>query len=113
MKFDGTIGFSTQTEVSPGVWDNSITRKTYRGDILNPARANQFDGYKEGSSSIHDAIKVQNRISVVADDYANDNLFSIRFVEWRGVPWEVTKVKVEPPRLILSLGGVYNGPTTS
>lgn len=52
-----------------------------------------------------------NSISIVADKYANEHFFLIRYVMWEGVRWTVTNVEVRAPRLLLSIGSVYNGPT--
>ena len=49
-------------------------------------------------------------ISIVADPYANENFFAIRYVQWMGTLWKVTEVEVQSPRLLLRLGGKYNGP---
>ena len=35
----------------------------------------------------------------------------MRYVHWMGALWEVNSVEVLNPRLILTIGGVYNGPT--
>jgi hypothetical protein len=47
----------------------------------------------------------------MADAYANEHFFAIRYVEWAGVLWTVSMVEVQSPRLLLRLGEVYNGPT--
>ena len=62
--------------------------------------------------SLNNDITVGNSISIVADDdYAINHFFKIKYVRWTGVLWTVTNVEVKSPRLILSLGSVYNGPT--
>jgi hypothetical protein len=60
---------------------------------------------------INNDLSVNNVISVVADAYANENFFAIRYIRWAGTLWDVVDVSVESPRLLLRLGGVYNGPT--
>jgi hypothetical protein len=52
-----------------------------------------------------------NSISIVADAFAREQYFAIRYVEWAGVRWAVSDVEVQHPRLILRLGEVYNGLT--
>ena len=47
----------------------------------------------------------------MADSYAEENFFAIKYVRWMGARWVVTNVEVRRPRLILNLGEVYNGPT--
>ena len=49
-----------------------------------------------------------NEISLVADPYARENFHMIRYACFMGTRWEVTSVEVQYPRLVLTLGGVYN-----
>jgi hypothetical protein len=60
--------------------------------------------------NLNNNLSVGNSISVVADQYAFENFFLIRYIRWAGIPWTVSTVEVRSPRLILSLGNVYNGP---
>ena len=105
MKFHGAIGYGESTETSPGVFEDIITELTYFGDVIRNARKLQ-----EGDQ-VNDDISVQNSISIVADAYANDHFFAIRYIFWQGARWKVTEVEVQRPRLILRLGGIYNGNT--
>jgi len=105
MRFHGVIGYGGTVETAPGVWDDVITELNYRGDVVRNTRR-----YSEGES-VNDDLSVSNSISVVADDYALNHFFEIRYVRWAGTLWKVLTVEVERPRLILRLGGVYNGPT--
>ena len=101
-KFFGAIGFTDAKEISPGVW-NDTTEREYFGDILRDTRRLQ------SSDKVNDDISVSNKLSVVADPYAVKNFHSIIYVKWMGARWKVTSVEVQYPRLILELGGVYNG----
>lgn len=87
--------------------EDVITERPLYGDVLRPGRSFQEDG------KVHRDTQMTNRISVLADDYAAENVYAIRFVEWKGVLWYVTQVAEERPRLILSLGEVYNGPVAA
>lgn len=106
-RFYGAIGFATQVETpaDSGNWENVITERFLSGDILRNSKRDQENG------EVLKEITLQNSISVVADAFANENFFAIKYVEWAGARWTVTDVRVEAPRLILRLGGVYNGPT--
>ena len=107
-KFFGVIGFSGETvQTSPGVWVEDVTEREYYGDVLRNTRQ-----LREGEK-INNDLSVGNSISVVADAYANENFFAIRYVKWAGTLWTVSDVEVESPRLILRLGGVWNGSTPS
>lgn len=103
-KFYGPIGYGETVEKRPGVSEEVITERNYYGDILRNTR--RFD---EGAEIIGD-ITTNNSISIVADAYALNHFFAIKYVEWAGVRWTVSLVEVQAPRLILRLGGVYNGP---
>lgn len=100
-KFYGTVGYGVTKEIRPGYWDESVTERSYYGDVL------QNSHRWENSGNQNDDLNVANRISIIADPFAHENLSSIRYVEWLGSKWKVTSVEVQWPRLILSLGGVY------
>ena len=104
-RFAGYIGYGTQTLTAPGVWEDTIVRRKYYGDILRVARS------LSSPEKVLSDISVSNQISIVADAYANGHIFDMRFVEWAGARWVITNVDVQRPRLILTIGGVYNGPT--
>lgn len=104
-KFYGEVGYGEAVEKAAGVWDEEITEVKYYGDVIRISRSLREDG------DVIEDLTVGNSISIVADAYANEHFFAIRYVRWAGTLWEVTKVDVQSPRLILRLGGVYNGPT--
>lgn len=104
-KFYGKIGYGVPTETAPGVWTDEIVERSYFGDVIRNTRK------LTPGEQVNDDLSVGNSISIVADAYANDHFFAIRYVEWAGVRWTVPSVEVQSPRLILSLGEVFNGPT--
>lgn len=101
-KYYGQIGYVETIETTPGVYEEQITERNYYGDVIRNARR------LEGANVINDNIVVNNSLSIVADAYAFQNFFAIRYARWMGVLWKVTNVEVQSPRLILTLGGVYN-----
>lgn len=103
-KFYGEIGYGETIETAPGVWQDVITVKTYYGDVIKNSRQ-----LKEGEG-VNNDLSVGNSISIVADAYANEHFFAIRYIRWAGALWTVSNVDVQSPRLVLRLGGVYNGP---
>lgn len=103
-KFYGRIGYGESVETAEGVWEDVITERNAYGDVLRNSRR------LDNGDKLNNDISVGNSISIVADAYANKHFFAMRYVEWAGVLWVVSNVDVEPPRLILRLGGVYNGP---
>ena len=104
-RFFGRIGYGETEETEPGVWVDHIVEREYYGDVIRNAR-----NLREGEN-LNPDLSVQNSISIVADAYANDHFFAIRYVEWAGALWTVSSVEVQSPRLLLRLGEVYNGPT--
>lgn len=103
-KFFGKIGYSVETETKPGVWVNQITTRDYIGDIVRNASR-----WNPTSDSINDDLTINNQISIIADPFATENFHSMKYVEWMGTKWKITNVEVQYPRLLLSIGGVYNG----
>ncbi len=102
-KFYGKIGYAMTKETTPGVWVEEIVERSYYGDVIRNIRRLQ------GSENLNDDINVSNEISIVADAFANQNFHSMRYVEYMGAKWKVSSVEVKYPRLILNIGGVYNG----
>ena len=102
-KFYGSIGYAIPEESAPGVWEDRIVEHSYYGDVIRNNRKLQ------SSSQLNDNIVVSNEISILSDPFANENFHSMRYVEFMGAKWKVTSVEVQYPRLILTMGGVYNG----
>jgi hypothetical protein len=102
-KFYGKIGYAETVETKPGVYKEEITERDYYGDLIRNTRRLQ------SGDKVNDDINVSNEISIVADPFANQNFHSMRYVEFMGAKWKITNVEVQYPRLILTIGGVYNG----
>ena len=103
-KYYGTIGFASTEETEPGRWEENITERNYCGDVVRNTRRLQAS-----VSSVNDNVVVSNQISIVADPYAQLNFHAIRYATFMGAKWKVTEVDVQYPRLILTMGDVYNG----
>lgn len=106
MKFSGKIGFCIKdVEVKPGVYKPQIVEKSYVWDILQDKRRFQTVENQQNKD-----LKLANRISIISNLYMQTNWSSIKYVFWNNVKWEVTSIDISPyPRVILELGGVYNG----
>ena len=102
-KFYGAIGYAKTVETMPGVWTEQITERDYYGDVIRNSRRLQ------SSDKVNDDININNQISIVADPYAINNFHSMRYVEFMGAKWKISDVEVQYPRLLLTLGGLYNG----
>lgn len=103
-RFFGKVGFGQDVDQGNGVHKTQITEHSYSGDVTRNYRRS-VEGEK-----VNDDLTTSTQISIVSNSYANEHFFAIRYVEWAGTLWKVTNVNQQSPRLILELGGVYNGP---
>ena len=102
-KFYGKVGYGISKETAPGVWVDEIMERPCYGELVRNTRKMQM------SDKVIDDINIANEISILADPFARDNFQYMRYVEFMGVKWKVTTIDVQFPRLILSIGGLYNG----
>lgn len=106
-KFYGEVGYgeAVETPQGSGVWVDKIVEHKYYGDVIRNARS------LDAGERLHDDLTVSNSISIVADAYAREHFFAIRYIRWMGTLWKASNVEVQIPRLVIRLGGVYNGPS--
>ncbi len=102
-KFYGNIGYAISKETAPGVWVEDIVEHKYSGDVYRNTRKLQ------SGNQVNDSIDISNEISILSDPFANENFHSMRYVTYMGAKWKVSSVEVRYPRLILTVGGLYNG----
>lgn len=102
-RFSGLVGYATQEETTPGVWTDVEKSRTMKGDILRQSSSNQQ------GEGINDNVSLNHRISLVGDAYAFANYFNIKWVKMDTKKWKVTSIEVDRPRIILTLGGLWNG----
>lgn len=102
-KWFGKVGYADSQETQPGIWRDTITEREYYGDTVRNVRR------LENQQKINDDIAVAVDISIVADPFAYNNFHTMKYVEYMGSKWKVSSVDVQYPRLVLSLGGLYNG----
>ena len=108
-KFYGGVGYAIQVENPPGsgVWKDQIVEKNYRGDvILNQQRWEKTEG-------VNDNLTLDNSISIVADTFAYENFGCIKYVVWNGRKWKIQSLAINRPRIVLQIGGLYNGRKTT
>lgn len=103
-KFYGVIGYAEPVETKPGVWTDKITERNYFGDVLRDTSS-----WSTSSDSTNDNLNINNQISVVADPFAYQNVRFMKYVVFMGAKWKIKSVEIKHPRVILSIGGVYNG----
>lgn len=101
MKFSGMIGFIKTKEVSTDAYEPIIKERHYMGDVLKNSR--KWSDKQE----VNDDINIQNRISILADHFMQDNLGYMRYVIWNKTKWKITDVDIQFPRITLTLGGLW------
>ena len=103
-KFYGKVGYIEMAETKPGVWRPVETLQEYYGEWTR-----YTSKFQVSSAGTNDNVNVANELSIVADPYAIQHFSNIRFVEFMGAKWTVTAVEPKHPRIILTIGGLWNG----
>ena len=93
-KFYGSVGYADTVETAPGVYEEKIVEYPYYGDLTRNTRQLQ------SGETLNDDINIANEIK---------NFHKMRYVVFMGEKWKISKVEVGYPRLILTIGGIYNG----
>ena len=102
-KWYGKIGYAETIETEPGIWEEQITERKHYGDVLSGR------WMRQSSDKVNNDINLSNRISIIADPFAIQNCSSMVYVEYAGSKWKISDIEINHPRLIINLGGVYNG----
>lgn len=102
-KFCGEVGYITTKETEPGIWVEESKEITYYGDLVRNTSKYQPSG------GINDNITINNNISIIADPYAMENFQYMRYVKFMGTKWKIESIDVQYPRIVLNVGGLYNG----
>lgn len=102
-KWCGKIGYAETVETEAGLWEEQITERSYYGDVLTSRWMRQT------SNKVNSDINLSNRISIIADPFAIQNCSSMIYIEYVGAKWRISDIEIAYPRLILTIGGVYNG----
>lgn len=105
-KWFGKIGYVIPVEISPGIWEEKDVEKEYYGEMRDLSRKLQ------NGEKVNDDIKLNVSISIIADPFAFDNLYSIRYIYVYGEKWKINDISVAYPRLNLTMGGLYNENTS-
>lgn len=102
-KFSGVIGYALLEESSPGVWTDVIVEKNYRGDVVSDQRRMQ------SGETVNDNITIENSVSIMADNYAYEKIGFMKYIVWNNMAWKINSFSINRPRIVLQIGGVYNG----
>jgi hypothetical protein len=109
MRFSGAVGYATSEETAPGVYEQIITEKVYYGDVIRNDR--RLVPPSQVPPVLNVGLSLENSFSIVGDADAYANYLNMRYVRWEGTVWQITNVEVRRPRLVLTVGGQWNGNT--
>ena len=111
-RFHGKVGFIRTVEYDPinhpSVWREESSERDYYGDVMRNTRR-----WDQNGSGTNDNLVINNTISIVADSFANETIGAMKYVRWHGDLWNITNIEIQRPRIILTIGGLYNGPDAS
>lgn len=102
-RYSGLVGFRTgDAEKAPGVFTQTFVEKRMRGEIVTSRKQ-----YIQGDQ-VYDDSELSNQISLVGSQFSYENYTNIKYLTYLGRKWKVISVAVEHPRIIVTLGGLYN-----
>lgn len=107
-RFFGPIGYAIRIEERPGFHTDRIEEHNHTGDITRNSSS-----WKASPESTNDDLTLNHQVSILADPFAKNNIESMKYIRLMGTNWKITSVQVQYPRLILTIGGVYNGPVAT
>lgn len=100
-KFSGKLGFVTTVETEEGVYIEDRKEVPAKGFLRRIT--NRYNN----SDSVNTNLRLSNEVSVLATPWMNHHLMDLRYVVWKGSKWEVQSVSIDPPRVTITLGGLY------
>ena len=101
-RYHGYVGYAIDVEAYPGVWEELISEHEYFGDVIK----NRMN--IQQNSNVNAKITISNSISIIADPFAYEHVYAMRYVTYLNKKWTITNIDIQRPRLILTLGGLYN-----
>lgn len=106
MRYSGRIGFKVTAPREPGstIYVPTVIWKKYKGEVPR-----MLSKWTPSESGINDNIDISHTISIVADPFLSHNYRSIFAVEFADDFWDVKSIEIVPPRLRITIGGVYTG----
>lgn len=105
-RFHGKVGFLFHVDnQETGISEMHVVERSFYGRIIEHTRRWETTDYT------NDNLAVSNQIAITANDYAFRNASAIAYVHWMHSNWKIASMRVKAPEIILTLGGVWNGPT--
>lgn len=106
-KFSGKIGYAEIVDSieRPGIWTEEIIERNHYGDVVK-----DYKKYESNTNHLNDTLIISNKLSIIADSFIINNAHKIRYVIFNNTRWNVVSLELNRPRILISIGGVYNGP---
>ena len=101
-RYHGYVGYAIDVEAYPGVWEEQISEHEYFGDVIKNRMNIQQNG------NVNAKITISNSISIIGDTFAYEHVYAMRYVTYLNKKWTITNIDIQRPRLILTIGGLYN-----
>ena len=105
-KYYGKIGYSQTVETAEGVYEEQIVERSYYGDVVN-----YYVKPSESSEGLNSNVRVSNKISIVSDSFAMKHVGYMKYLVWKGIRWKIQTAEIAFPRILLTLGDLYNEPS--
>lgn len=107
-RFHDRVGFLIPVDnEETGISTHRAVERPYYGRVIEHTRR------WESTDHLNDDLALSNQIAITANDYAFKHMSSIAYVKYMGGYWKVDSIRVKAPEIILTLGGVWNGPVGS
>lgn len=106
MKYSGMAGVVEDSiEISPGIWKPAGVREIKAtGDFVSSRKE-----FSVRSDSTNDDVTMSNTISIVMSKDLFNNLSNLRYLTVNGARYKVTSFEINRPRIVITLGGLWNG----
>lgn len=105
MRYSGALGVIQQTEVRPGIWEETVIEVPVLGDVK------QRTEVLSGESAVLPEYSTTTSISVPARGVGPLNNSTIRYITYKNIRWQIASIVDDPPRIVIYIGEKYNGAT--
>ena len=103
-RYVGKLGIAEQKEVSPGVWEETITEVQVLGDVK---QRTEVLGLVDTINPIY---TTTTSISVYSRGVGPVDNSMIRYVTYKDKRWMISSIVDQPPLIVLYIGEEYHGP---
>jgi len=104
QRYSGKLGVAQQTEVKPGVWEETITEHDVMGTIVQRSEP------LESGDSVLPQYRTTTSVSLLARAVGQVDHSMYRYMTHAGKRWETTSIVDQYPRIVVYFGEEYHGP---